>query len=455
MELKDFLFTPITLLAIYILAYLLRNRVTDQLTYRYFIPGLTVKLTGALALGLIYQFYYQGGDTFNYFDQSRVIHDAIMKDPLNGLRLLLATGKYEASTFNYASQIYWYRSPSEYFIIKLAAVFGLFNDHCYSSIAILFGTFCFSGVWALYHSFKRIAPQQHLLLALAILFVPSVFFWGSGLMKDTITLGALGWMFYGFHRGLIEKRLSILTILTIAGAFYIIFQVKIYILLSFLPPAIYWVFLENSKHFNLKLLRFIIRPLMVILGVFLAYQAAINVTRGDIKYDISNIAERTKINAEYIYRISLLQEGSAYYLGELDGSIVSMLKIAPKAINVTLFRPYLWEIANPLMLLSALESLVFTLLFIGLLIKPGLWQCLWLTIQQPVIQFCMVFTIILAFAVGLNSYNFGTLVRYKIQLLPFFLSGMVLLKHFYSLSTTHSNTTRDEPQNVREIYEIR
>jgi hypothetical protein len=185
---------------------------------------------------------------------------------------------------------------------------------------------------------------------------------------------------------------------------------------------------------------------MILLGIFLAYLAAMNVTKGDIRYDIGKIGERTKINADYIYRISLLQGGSAYYLGELDGSIESMLKVAPQAINVTLFRPYLWESANPLMLLSALESFVFAVLFIVLLIKPGPLKCLWLIIQYPVIQFCMVFTLILAFAVGLNSYNFGTLVRYKIQLVPFFLAGMVLIKHYYSFSIADSRITYDEPQ---------
>lgn len=446
MELKDFLYTPLTLLIVCLVAYRLRSKVTNPLTFRYFLPGLSVKVIGALALGFIYQFYYQGGDTLNYFDQARVIHEAFMEDPFDGLRLLLANGKYQPSTFNYATQIYWYRSPSEYFIIKLAAFFGLFNGHSYSSISILFACFCFSGIWALYYTFVSIAPRQHFPLALGILFVPSVFFWGSGLMKDTITLGALGWLFYGFHQGLIEKRLNIWTILIMAGSFYIIYQVKLYILLSFLPPAIYWVFLENSNRINLKFFRVIMRPLMIVLGIFLAYLAAINVTKGDIRYDVGKIGERTKINAEYIYRISLLQGGSAYYLGELDGSIESMLKVAPQAINVTLFRPYLWEIANPLMLLSALESFAFTVLFIVLLIKPGPWKCVWLTMQYPVIQFCMVFTLILAFAVGLNSYNFGTLVRYKIQLVPFFISGIVLIRHYYLLSTTESKITYDEPQ---------
>ncbi len=438
MELKDFLFTPVILILVYFLAYLLRHKFTNRFTQPYFIPGLTVKIIGAICLGLIYQFYYQGGDTFNYFEQSAVIHRAFLNNPLDGLRLMFANGDYQSSTFEYATQIYWYKSPSEYFVIKVAAFFGLFCNHSYSSIAIFFALFGFSGIWVLYQTFVKIAPSKHFALSLCILFVPSVFFWGSGLMKDTITMGALGWLFFGFHRGFIEKKFPLSSILVICMAFYIIYKVKLYILLSFLPPAIFWVFIENSAQFERKLSGLIIKPIMILLGILFAYLAAINVTEGDTRYDIANIGERTKINAEYLYRISLLQEGSAYYLGELDGSIESMLLRAPQAINVTLFRPYLWEIANPLMLLAALESFGFSiLLFATLFINPGILKSFLLILKKPVVSFCFIFTIILSLAVGLNSYNFGTLVRYKIQLLPFYLSGIILIKYFSSLSAKY------------------
>ena len=334
MELKDFLFTPITLMLVYWLAYMLRDNFSNHHTRPYFIPGLTVKIIGAISLGLIYQFYYLGGDTFNYFAQSEVIHQAFMDNPLDGVRLMIAKGTFQSSTFEYATRIYWYKSSSEYFVVKVTALFGLLSNHSYSSIAVMFATFGFSGIWAMYYTFTKIAPERHFALALCILFVPSVYFWGSGLMKDTITIGALGWLFYGFYRGFIEKRLSVGTILVIVLSFYIIYQVKLYILLSFLPPAIFWVFLENSARFNKKLIGFVLKPIMLILGLTLAYLAAINVTEGDIRYDLSKIGERTKINAEYLYKISLIQDGSAYYLGELDGSIESMLRIAPQAIIV-------------------------------------------------------------------------------------------------------------------------
>jgi len=432
MELKDLLFTPITLLLVYLAAYSLRSRFTDEQTRQYFIPALTVKIIGAISLGLVYQFYYQGGDTFNYFEQSKVLYGALINDPIDGLRLLLANGDFHPGTFEYATQMYWYRSPSEYFIIKMAAVCGLLNGNSYSSIAVLFAVFSFSGLWALYYTFYRIAPKSKL-IALCILFVPSVFFWGSGLMKDTVALGALGWLFFGLYRAFILK-VDLFRSVTIALlAVYMIYTVKIYILLSFLPPAILWIFLESGKHFRGIMAKWVLRPVLLSFGLLLAYFAAINVTEGDIRYDLDNIGERTKINAEYLYRISVAQGGSAYYLGALDGTIGSMLSVAPQAVVVTLFRPFPWEVSNLFMLLSAVESLLFTAFLLYVVLSNGIIKTIKVIFTKPIISFCFAFTVIFAFAVGLNSYNFGTLVRYKIQLLPFYLSGISLVGYFISL----------------------
>ena len=63
--------------------------------------------------------------------------------------------------------------------------------------------------------------------------------------------------------------------------------------------------------------------------------------------------------------------GSGYSLGELDGTFGSMIRLSPQAINVSLFRPYLWEVKNPLMLLSALESFLLLSLCLYIIVKKN------------------------------------------------------------------------------------
>ena len=93
LDLRDLLLTPLYLGIFYLIAYGIRGRVTNVYTRRYFIPALTVKFIGAIALGLIYQFYYGGGDTFNYYIHASLINQAFSDSFQAGLKLLLTDRK--------------------------------------------------------------------------------------------------------------------------------------------------------------------------------------------------------------------------------------------------------------------------------------------------------------------------------------------------------------------------
>jgi hypothetical protein len=49
--------------------------------------------------------------------------------------------------------------------------------------------------------------------------------------------------------------------------------------------------------------------------------------------------------------------------------------------------------------------------------------------MNPDVMFCLVFAISFAFAVGVSTFNFGTLVRYKIPLMPFYGMALLVLYH--------------------------
>jgi hypothetical protein len=428
MELKDLFLTPIYLGIFYAIAYSIRGKFTNALTRKYFIPALSVKFAGAIFLGLIYQFYYGGGDTFNYFGQSKVIYQAFLDSPSVGLRLLLhSDGQYDQDMAKYVGQINWYRASTEYFVVKVAGFFSLFCFSTYAVVGLMFAWISFSGIWAMYMTFLRIAPVAYKQLATAVFFIPSVFFWGSGLMKDSLCLGALGWVFYGFYHALITRR-NVLQASVMGGiGIYILMAVKIYILLSFLPPALLWVFNEYNQRIQSSAVRNLLRPVFLAIGMAVGYLGATNLTAGDDKYDVDKIGERTKINQEYLYSLTK-DQGSSYNIGSFDGSLGSMVRVAPQAIAVTLYRPFLWEARNPIMLLSALEALAFLWLTIKLLFGRGLLRGLAQIGSQPVLTFCFLFSIILAIGVGTNSGNFGTLVRYKIPLMPFYLSALFIMR---------------------------
>ncbi len=121
----------------------------------------------------------------------------------------------------------------------------------------------------------------------------------------------------------------------------------------------------------------------------------------------------------------------------MDPTIAGMLKKFPLAVNITLFRPYIWETRKPFQLLNAIEAMLFLWVTIKILFSIGPRK-VWKTIgSDPTIQFCLIFTIIFAFAVGLSSGNFGTLSRYRIPCLPFF--GIALVLIYYKHNPVEKN----------------
>jgi hypothetical protein len=187
LELRDLIVTPILIILVYGVAYVVRPFVTDGVNQRYFFSALTVRIIGALAVGLIYQFYYGGGDTFNYHTHgSRHVWEAFMDSFEKGIQLLIRDESNLTGTYEYGRRILFFDDPSSYMVVRLASVFDILSFSTYAGTAVLFAVFSFIGAWAFFLIFYRQYPHLHRNIAIAVFFIPSVFFWGSGLLKDSI-----------------------------------------------------------------------------------------------------------------------------------------------------------------------------------------------------------------------------------------------------------------------------
>jgi hypothetical protein len=124
------------------------------------------------------------------------------------------------------------------------------------------------------------------------------------------------------------------------------------------------------------------------------------------------------------------QEGwaeSNFSLGvEFDGSMVSLIKMAPAAIVATLFRPFIWESRKLSTLLSSLESLAIMLFTLKVIFAVGLRR-FFKTMRDPIIMYCLLFSLLFALFVGATTPNFGTLCRYKIPCIPFYVAALFLI----------------------------
>jgi hypothetical protein len=425
----DFALLPFYLAIIYSIAYKVRNRkYSHKHPWRkYYIPALTIKIFGALFIGLVYGYYYKGGDTYYYFNQAQVLNSAFNESFEKWLNLLFHIPKAnDGNYYEYISRMEWYNDPSSYTVVSITAFLSFFTLNTYLSTAVLFAFISFSGIWALFRTFSSLYPHLTRPIAIAILFIPSVFVWGSGIFKDTICLFGLGWLTYGTFRFLVQKDFSFRNILISVLSFALVATVKLYILLGFAPALLMWVFFNYSQGIKNKSQKILVKSIFIIIIIvgFLFFMQRFANELG--KYSLEKVAETSKITSGYIYFISG-DEGSAYSLGNYSPTIGGMISKFPVAVNVTLFRPYIWEAKKTIVALSAIEALLFLFLTLKVLFTVGPAK-IWKTISSdPTIQFCFIFSIIFAFAVGISSYNFGTLSRYKIPCMPFYALGLMLL----------------------------
>ena len=121
-------------------------------------------------------------------------------------------------------------------------------------------------------------------------------------------------------------------------------------------------------------------------------------------------------------------DGSYFSLGvEFDGSPGSLIKIAPAAILATFYRPFIWESRNVSTLLSSIESFVLMIFTLSIMIKVGFLKSLRTVLKQPIILYCIFFAMVFGLFVGATTLNFGTLVRYKIPAMPFYVCSLFLI----------------------------
>jgi hypothetical protein len=393
---------------------------------RYFLPGLYVKLFGAIFIALIYQYYYGGGDTFNYYNHSRIINSSLSDSFTLWLKLLLRISPdTDPKLYPYVARMEFYNDPASHMVNVVGAIFGLLNGTTYIPIAILFAYFSFTGTWAMYKTFAQIYPALVKPLAFAFLFIPSTFVWGSAIFKDTICMFGLGWMTYTTFRIFVNKDFSIQNFFLLALSFYLIAVVKVYILLAFLPAISIWILLNYSHRIASAGIRFLMWIFFIgltTLGfIFFTNQFSKELN----KYSLEQIAQTASSTRGWIAYATDV-EGSSYDLGEFEPTVSGMVSKFPAGVVVTLFRPFPWEAKKIIVALSALEAILFLFATLFSFVRNGFVGFFKKVFTDPNLTFFLIFTLIFAFAVGVSTYNFGALSRYKIPCLPFYAALLVV-----------------------------
>ena len=422
----DLFLGPVYFLLFMLLGFMVRSFLADKASRKYFLPGLAARLFGAIAFGLVYQFYYGSGDTFYYFSEISRLNKLFSAD-FNEWWSVVIDNDADAIinySINYRSN--YAHAPREFSVAKFGSLISGFTTSTYVTLSMGYAFFSYIGCWLIFNVALDLYPTLIKYFNWAILLSPSVVFWGSGLMKDSLCMGGLGIMFYGFYYGSVSPKGSSFNLIFMIIGAYLILSLKPYIVYAFAPAAALWWFNQRIDFMKSNSLKLVLRTSLYLTVLLAAVGISVGLF-GGVQAFLDDIARGSKVTAEWILYSSGRDDGSGYSLGELDGTFSGMLAKFLPAVNVTLYRPYLWEARNIVMIIAALESTFYLLFSLYILFKTGVLQSFRNILKNPFINFALQFSVAFAFFIGVSTYNFGSLVRYKIPMLPFFLSALIVL----------------------------
>ena len=430
MGLLDIILFPVYVLLFHLYFSIARKKMADPQLRFYHKYAFWVKIIGSLAITIFNVYISLGDSTTLYYREGYGLYKLILNDSDHLKWFFTPVIDFDQNLVTDPANTGYYKSEANFFIIKMVAFFSFFCLGKYTIINLFFSMLAFSGIWKLFLFFYERYPNYHKKMAIAVLFLPTLVFWSSGALKDPVCMCMLGWLTFSVYDGYYKKRNMLANSVVAMIAMLVISIVKPYILFSYLPFFILYLILVNLhliKNTLTKISIFLFIALGSVIGLYVASEK-LQEEMGSLALD--KLAESVQTQQNNFINMSDRAE-SSFSLGvEYDGSLGSLAKMAPAAINATLFRPYIWESKKISTLLSSLESLSLMFFFLFVLKTAGPIRFLKTIFKDPMILFCLLFSLLFAFFIGATTLNFGTLVRYKIPCMPFFIIALVLIYEY-------------------------
>lgn len=402
--------------------------VVDGISKRTFSILFLLKIVFGFALWAIYTFYYTDrvtADIYKYFDDSKIIFNALKTNPIDYFKILFGIGNNTPAFDHYYSEMnYWARKidssiyNDSHTIIRFNSVVRFFSFGYYNVHTIFICFLSLIGLTAIYKTFTTHLQDKKRELLFAVFLLPSVLFWGSGVLKEGLIFFALGLLIYYS-----SKLFSIKSILICLATTTLLALSKFYVWLAIFPSIVLLVWINKTSAKKI-FLKFIVLVL-VIGGIGLNIDSIVEIQNPlvtlSLKQNEFNQLASGELKDSNQKHIAIAN--SKIEINTLEPTFYSFAKNSPKALLNTLLRPYVWELKSPMIVLAGLETLliIFISILVLLFIKP-LKEIKW-----EYVLFCFSFVVIQFLIIGETTPILGAIARYKTIALPFLVIGLLFI----------------------------
>ena len=400
---------------------------------RILISGVFVlKIIFGVLLWAIYTFYYTDratADIYKYFDDSKIMYEALFVQPLDYFKMLFGIQLHDIEHY-FMQMNHWYRENDaglyndSHSIIRFNALVRLFSLGYYNVHTVFICFISLIGLIAFYKTFIKEIQKNKKEIFMAVFLLPSILFWGSGVLKDGLLLFTFGLTFYFFIQFLYAESSRIKSFLAFIFFAFLLSITKPYIFIAIVPgmAAYCWVAYRGEKHIGLKFL-----------SLHLIYFSIIfNMHYISPGYNVPEILHRKQ--GEFFSLVKETKPGSYIQINKIDPDFNSLLKNTPQALSNTFFNPSVLKAKSPIVLLAAVENIFIMLIILISLLSFDIRKPL-----KPLFYFAFFFVILVFTLIGITTPIVGAMVRYKAIASMFLLIGLLtfydqdILFHRFSL----------------------
>jgi hypothetical protein len=379
-----------------------------------------LKCVAGILLGLIYTHYYvnhSDADTFKFFTDSKFIFDTLWEKPYDFFRMFTGIHAGDADLREYYVKMDSWLNTSPLYndnrtMIRMNTLFRFFSLGYYNVHVVFLNFVSFTGLYCIYKALSGYLPGKKMEFAILIFLMPSLLFWGSGLLKDGLLITAAGALLLSYQR-MMSDVITFKRSLTFLLSLFILAFIKVYVTVILLPGLFAWFITRNSSSKKV-FLTFIAIYTLYFITAFNLYHVR----------DEWNVAALLFYKQKNFIEIGMYHNAKMIPVVNYECSGPGILSHSPQAFANTFLRPFIWETkGNPMVLLSALENVLLLLLIVAM--------CIWSDFKkrlEPVVMLSVIFVICLFTLIGLITPVLGAIVRYRIVGLPFLI--FVILYYF-------------------------
>jgi hypothetical protein len=372
-----------------------------------YIASAGLKLFAGITFGLIYHYYYTIGDTLQYFHDASLITEWGRHDLTQYFRFLWDHENYPDILNKFDSS----DRPSLFFT-KITSILNMLTGDNYWIDNVYLSVVSFFGTWYLFRKIASWFPAKQTAAFIALLAFPSVVFWSSGLSKESVALSALFYLAGLFLEYWCSEKIALKNLVPGVVAVLLLWTLKYYyaaVLIPVIFSCVAFRFIQRSLNVTNHFVQ--VTLWMAIFSVLLTSASFLHPN-----FSFGIFFEVLVSNNEAYNKLSPADDLIAYH--NLSPETGSILLNTPLALVSGLFRPFIFEAGNAFQIIAGIENLVILAIVILSLKNVSL---MWKSEHRILILAMLVFVFVLCVLLALSTPNFGTLSRYRIGYLPFFL----------------------------------